>query len=124
VLVLFAGVVAACGNGDNNGGSSSGNGLPAEDNLRVDQYRSDIEEFCNLSANPNTELYDRALVTVVASVDQLIAIYEKEPGATFHEALRNRDIKMNTLVQGEAKKLQGCGRDGKVQAAKLTQALQ
>ena len=115
--------IGACGGGDDNGGGN-GNTLSAEDNLRVDQYRADIEEFCNLAPNPNTELYDRALVTVVDSVDQLILIYKKNTAANFHEPLRDRDIKMTPLVQGEAKKLRGCGKDGKAEATKLSQALQ
>jgi hypothetical protein len=127
LLVTFAlllpAVTIGCGGGGDNGGGS-GNGISTEDNLKVDQDRADIEEFCALSVSPKGDLYDRALIAVVGAVDEMIIVYKKDTGASFHEAIKNRDIKMKQLVQDEAKKLKGCGKDGKVQAAKLTQALQ
>jgi hypothetical protein len=122
-LALVLPVVAiGCGGGNDDGGS--GNGISTEDNLKVDQDRADIDEFCTLSSSPKGELYERALITVVSAVDQVILIYKKDPGKNFHEPLKDRDIKMSQLVQDEAKKLKGCGKDGKAQAAKLTQASQ
>jgi hypothetical protein len=123
LLPLLVVGIAACGGGGGNGGGG-GKRLSTEDNLKVDQYKSDIEEFCNLALHPTGDLYDRALVTVVTSVDELILIYKKNTNKAFHEALRKSDIKMTALMQGEAKKLKGCSKDGKAEAAKLTQALQ
>jgi hypothetical protein len=123
-LALFLPVVAiGCGGGGDNGGGS-GNGLSTEDNLRVDQERADIEEFCTLAPNPKGDLYERAFITVVNAVDEMILIYKKDTGASFHEPLKDRDIKMSQLLQDEAKKLKTCGKDGKAQSTKLTQALQ
>jgi hypothetical protein len=123
LVLLLAVAAAGCGGGDDNSGGS-GNGLSTEDNLKVDQDRADIEEFCTLAQNPKGDLYERALITVVNSVDEMIIAYKKDTGASFHEPLKDRDIKMTQLLQSEAKKLNGCGKDGKAQAAKLTQAVQ
>jgi hypothetical protein len=60
----------------------------------------------------------------VSAVDQLVLIYKKDTGATFYEALKKRDIKMQAVMEEAAKKLNSCGKDGKRQAAKVTQALQ
>jgi hypothetical protein len=123
-LALLLPVAAiGCGGGNDNGGGS-GNGLSTDDNLKVDQDRADIEEFCTLATSPKGDLYDRAFITVVNAVDELIIVYKKDSGANFHDALKDRDIKMSRLMQDEAKKLKGCGKDGKAQSAKLTQALQ
>ena len=121
-LLLPAAAIGCGGGGDNGGGS--GNGLSTDDNLSVDQDRADIEEFCALSVSPKGDLYDRAFFAVVGAVDDLVIVYKKDTNASFHEALKNRDIKMSQLMPDEAKKLKGCGKDGKVQAAKLTQAIQ
>jgi hypothetical protein len=115
--------VAACGGGGDGNGGGGGNRLSTADNLKVDQYRSDIEEFCNLAPRPTGDLYQGALITVVTSVDELILVYKRNTGAAFHDALKDRDIKMTALMQAEAKKLKGCGKDGKAEAAKLSQAL-
>jgi len=123
-LVLLLPVAAIGCGGDDDDGGGSGNGLSTKDNLKIDQDRADIEEFCTLAPNPKGDLYDRAFLTVITAVDDMIIIYKKDSGASFHEPLKNRDIKMSQLVQDEAKKLKGCGKDGKVQAAKLDQALQ
>jgi hypothetical protein len=122
VLPLLVLGLAACGGGDD--GNGGGNHLSTEDNLKVDQYKSDIEEFCNLAPNPKTELYDRAYITVVTSVDQLIGVYKQNTDKIFYEALKKRDIKMSDLMNGEAKKLSKCGKDGKAESAKVAQAVQ
>ena len=91
----------------------------------MDQDRADIQEFCSLSSLGKGELYDRALFSVVAAVDQLVIIYKKEPDAVYHEPLKKRDLKLQQVVQEAAKKLNSsCGKDGKSQAAKLNEALQ
>jgi hypothetical protein len=124
VLLLPAAAVATgCGGGgDDNGGN--GNGLSTEDNLKVDQDRSDIEEFCTVAPAKKGDLYDRAFFAVVASVNQMILIYKKDPNAVYHQPIKNRDLTMKQLVTESAKKLNRCGKDGKRQAAELTQALQ
>ena len=123
-LALLLPVAAiGCGGGNDNGGGS-GNGLSTADNLKIDQDRADIEEFCTLAPTPKGDLYDRAFITVVSAVDELIIVYKKDPGANFHDALKDRDIKMSQLAQDEANKLKACGKDGKAQSAKLAQALQ
>ncbi len=107
---------------DGSGGKGT---LSSVDNLKVDQDRADIQEFCSLASLSKGELYDRALFSVVAAVDQLIIIYKKEPDAVYHEPLKKRDLKLQQVVQEASKKLNsGCSKDGKAQAAKLNQALQ
>lgn len=120
-LLLPGAVALGCGDDDGGGG---GNGLSTEDNLKVDQDRADIEEFCVVSVAGKGDLYDRAFFAMVGAVDQLVIIYKKNPDSNYHEPLRNRDIKMRQVVQDAAKKLDGCRKDGKQQAAKLTRALQ
>jgi hypothetical protein len=122
ILPLLVAGITACGGGGNSGGD--GNRLTTEDNLKVDQYRTDILEFCNLAPRPTGELYDRALITVVTSVDQLILVYKKSTGKSFHDPIKDRDIKMTDFMQSEAKRLRGCGKDGKAEAAKIAQAVQ
>ena len=121
LVLLLPAVALGCGSDDGGGG---GNSLSTDDNLKVDQDRADIEEFCTVSVAGKGDLYDRALFAMVGAVDQLIIVYKKNSDATYHEPLKNRDIKMNQVVQEAAKKLDGCRKDGKQQAAKLTQALQ
>jgi hypothetical protein len=131
LTVLFAAIallapVAAlgCGGGNDGDGSNGGSGLSTEENLKVDQDRADIEEFCSVAPVGKGDLYDRAFFSVVAAVDDLTIVYKKHPNAVYHEAIKNRDIKMKQLVADMAKKLDGCGKDGKLQSEKLTQALQ
>jgi hypothetical protein len=120
LALLLPGVAIGCGDDDGGGG----NGLSTQDNLKVDQDRADIEEFCTVSVAGKGDLYDRAFFAMVGAVDQLVILYKENSGETYHEALKDRDIKMNQVVQEAAKKLNGCGKDGKQQAAKLTQALE
>jgi hypothetical protein len=120
ILPVLVMGVAACGGG---GSGDGGNHLSTEDNLKIDQYRSDIDEFCQLAVRPTGELYDRALITVVSSVDEMIVVYKKNTGKIFHEPLKDRNVKMTDFLRAEQKKLTGCGKDGKAEAAKLGQAL-
>jgi hypothetical protein len=122
-ITLLAPVAAVgCGGGNDSKGSS-GSGLSTEENLKVDQDRADVEEFCSVASVGKGDLYDRAFFSVVAAVDDLTIVYKKHPNAVYHEPLKNRDIKMKALVEEMAKKLRGCGKDGKQQAQELTQAL-
>ena len=122
IALLVPVVAVGCGGGgDSNNGSGT---LSTTDNLEVAQDRADIEEFCALAPVGKGDLYDRAFFSVVPAVDQLILIYKKDPGGTYHEALKKRDIKMKSVMEEAAKKLNSCGKDGKRQAAKVTQALQ
>jgi hypothetical protein len=122
IAMLVPVAAVGCGGGDN---GSNGNGtLSTTDNLKVAQDRADIEEFCALAPVGKGDLYDRAFFSVVSAVDQLILIYKKDSGATFYEALKKRDIKMKSVMEEAEKKLNSCGKDGKRQAAKITQALQ
>jgi hypothetical protein len=116
--------IAALGCGDDDGGGGSGNTLSTEDNLKVDQGRADIDEFCTVSKVGKGDLYDRAFFAVVGAVDQLVIIYKKDTDAAFHEPLKKRDIEMRQLVTDSAKKLKGCGKDGQAQSEKLSRALQ
>ncbi len=123
-LAVPAATVGCGGDGGDDGSGGKGT-LSSADNLKVDQDRADIQEFCSLASLGKGELYDRALFSVVAAVDQLIIIYKKEPDAVYHEPLKKRDLKLQQVVQEAAKKLNsGCGKDGKAQAAKLNEALQ
>ena len=122
VALLLPVAAIGCG-GDDDGGNGKGT-LSTSDNLKVDQDRADIEEFCALAPVGKGDLYDRAFFSVVSAVDQLILIYKDDTGAVYHEALKKRDLKMTQVMQEAQKKLNGCGKDGKRQAAKLTQALQ
>jgi hypothetical protein len=123
VLLLPAAAAIGCGGGgDDNGGS--GNGLSTEDNLKVDQDRSDIEEFCAVSSASEGDLYDRAFLAVVNAVNDVILVYKKDPNAVYHQPIKNRDLTMKQLLTEEAKKLNGCGKDGKRQATEINQALQ
>ena len=116
-------VVASCGGG--NDSNEGGGTLSTTDELKVAQYRSDIDEFCALSQGSKTgDLYDRAFFTVVNASDQLVLIYKKNPNGVYHDALKKRDLKMQQVLSDAAKKLKACGKDGKVQAQKLTNAVQ
>jgi hypothetical protein len=124
IALLGPAATIGCG-GDGDNGSGGKGTLSSIDNLKVDQDRADIQEFCNLAELSKGDLYDRALFSVVAAVDQLIIIYKRDPDAVYHEPLKRRDLKLRQVVEEAAKKLNsGCSRDGKQQAAKLTQALQ
>ena len=123
LLLPGAALAAGCGGGgDDRGGN--GNGLSTEDNLKVDQDRSDVDEFCTVAPAKKGDLYDRAFFAVVASVNEMVLIYKKDPNAVYHEPLKNRDLTMKQVVAESAKKLNGCGKDGKRQSAELSQALQ
>jgi hypothetical protein len=126
LLALFAlvlpAVVAGCGGG---GDGSSGDKLSTTDNLKVAQDRADIDEFCSISSGkPGSDLYDRAFFSAVDAVDQVILIYKRSPSAKYHDAIKKRDFTMKQVTEDAANKLKGCGTDGKVQAQKLTRALQ
>jgi hypothetical protein len=122
--LLFPVAMGGCG-GDGDGGGGGNGTLSATDNLKVDQDRADIQEFCSLATLGKGELYDRALFSVVAAVDQLIIIYKKDPDAVYHEPLKKRDLKLRQVMTEAARKLgSGCGKDGKQQAAKVNQAIQ
>jgi len=122
IALLVPVAAVGCG-GDDNGNNGSGT-LSTTDNLKVAQDRADIDEFCALAPVGKGDLYDRAFFSVVSAVDQLILIYKKDTGGTYHEALKKRDIKMKSVMDEAQKKLNSCGKDGKVQAAKVSQALQ
>jgi hypothetical protein len=124
VALVLPTVAAGCGGG--NGSSGGGGGkLSTADDLKIAQDRADIDEFCSLSSGSKTsDLYDRAFFSAVDAADQVILIYKHSPNATYHDALKNRDLKMKQVVTEAAKKLNTCGKDGKVQSQKLTQALQ
>jgi hypothetical protein len=117
-------LAAGCGGDGDNGGGGGGT-LSTTDNLKVDQDRADIQEFCSLAPLGKGELYDRALFSVVAAVDQLVIIYRKDPDGTYYEPLKKRELKLRQVMTESARKLSsGCGRDGKQQARKLNEALQ
>jgi hypothetical protein len=126
VLAALAalGLVTAAGCGGGDGGSLTRGTLGAPENLKVAQDQADIQEFCNLAPSPKGDLYDRALGSVISAVDDLIIVYKKKPDGTYYDAVKKREIKLKQFLQEQAKKLNGCGKDGKQQAAKLTQAVQ
>jgi hypothetical protein len=122
VLLLGPAVAAGCGGGNDNGNRTKGT-LSTTDNLKVAQDEADIQEFCNIASSPQGEIYDRALFSVIAATDDLIIIYKKHTDATYYDAVKKREIKLKQLEQDLAKKLNGCGRDGKREGAKLAQGL-
>jgi predicted small secreted protein len=124
LLPLAVAITAAgCGGGsDNNNGGGT---LSTTDELKVAQYRADVDEFCALAQGSHTgDLYDRAFFTVVNAADNLVLIYKKDPKGVYHDELKKTDIKMSQVLSDASKKLKGCGKDGKVQAQKLTNAIQ
>lgn len=122
-MLILPAIAAGCGGGNDSGGD--GGTLSSTDQLKVAQDRADIDEFCSLSSGSKTsDLYDRAFFSAVDAVDQLILIYKKDPNGVYRDQLKKRDIKMKQVLSDAAKKLNGCGKDGKVQAQKLNQALQ
>jgi hypothetical protein len=123
LVLLVPAAAVGCGGGSDDGGQTKGN-LGTNDNLKVAQDEADIVEFCNFAATPKGELYDRALLFVINATDDLVTVYKKHPDGTYYEAIKKREIKLKQVVQNLAKKLNGCGKDGKREAAKLTQALQ
>jgi hypothetical protein len=123
LALLLPTVAVGCGGGGGDNGGS-GNGLSTDDNLKVDQDRADIEEFCAVAPAGKGDLYDRAFFSVVSSVNQLVLIYKKDPNAVYHQPIKNRDLTMKQFLTESAKKLNGCGKDGKRQASELSQALQ
>jgi hypothetical protein len=124
IALVVPAAAAGCGGGSDNGGGSGGK-LAATDNLKIAQDRADIDEFCTLSSgSKTTDLYDRAFFSAVDATDQMVLIYKRNPNAIYHDALKNRDLKVKQVMAEAAKKLNTCGKDGKVQAQKLTQALQ
>jgi hypothetical protein len=122
LVVLVPVLAAGCGSSDKTT-QTKGN-LGVNDNLKVAQDEADIQEFCNLAPTPKGELYDRALVSVIAATDDLITVYKRHQDGVYYDALKKREIKLKQLVADTAKQLNGCGKDGKREAAKLTQALQ
>jgi hypothetical protein len=123
-LLAPTGLVACGGDGDGDGGGGKGT-LSTTDNLKIDQDRADIQEFCSLASLGKGELYDRALFSVVAAVDQLVIVYKQDPGAVYHDPVKKRDTKLKQVLAESARKLNsGCSKDGKQQAAKLTAATQ
>jgi hypothetical protein len=122
LVVLVPVAVAGCGGSDKTT-QTKGN-LGVTDNLKAAQDDADIQEFCNLSSTPKGDLYDRALLSVIAATDDLIIVYKRHQDGTYYDAIKKREIKLKQFASDEAKKLSGCGKDGKTEAAKLTQALQ
>lgn len=123
IALLTAAVAVGCGGGGGDGGS--GSKLSTTDTLKVAQDRADIDEFCSVSTgSPGSDLYDRAFFSAVDAVDQLVLIYKRSPNAVYRDAIKKRDLTMKQVVEEAAKKLKGCGKDGKIQSQKLTQALQ
>jgi hypothetical protein len=122
LVVLVPVAVAGCGGSDKTT-LTKGN-LGVTDNLKVAQDEADIQEFCNFASSPKGELYDRSLFSVVAATDDLIIVYKRHQDGTYYDALKKREIKLKQFASDLAKKLSGCGKDGKTQAAKLTQGLQ
>jgi hypothetical protein len=123
LVVLVPAVVTGCGGGGDKTVLTKGN-LGVTDNLKAAQDDADIQEFCSLAATPKGELYDRSVFSVIAATDDLILVYKRHPDGTYYDAIKKREIKLKQLASDEAKKLSGCGRDGKTEALKLTQALQ
>jgi hypothetical protein len=123
VLLAPVAAVGCGGGGDDNGGGGKGS-LSTQDNLKVDQDRADIEEFCSVAPVGKGDLYDRAFLSVVAAVDDLTIIYKKNPDGVFYEPLKKRNIKMQALVEDMSRKLKDCGKDGKQQSQELSSALQ
>ena len=121
--MLVPAAVTGCGGSSNKTVLTKGN-LGVTDNLKVAQDDADIQEFCSLASTPKGELYDRALFSLIAATDDLILVYKKHPDGTYFDAIKKREIKLKQFASDLAKKLSGCGKDGKTQAAKLTQALQ
>jgi hypothetical protein len=122
LVVLVAVAAAGCGGGDS--GSLTRGNLGATENLTVAQDQADIQEFCNFAQAPTGDLYDRALSSEIPAVDELIIVYKKHTDGTYYDAVKKREIKMKQFLQDQARALNGCGKDGKQQAAKLTQAIQ
>ena len=123
LVVLVPAAVAGCGGGGDKSSRTKGN-LGVTLNLKVAQDDADIQEFCNLAPVPKGDLYDRALISVIAATDDLIIVYKKHANAIYYDAIKKRETPLKQRVADLAKKLNGCGKDGKQQAAKLTQALQ
>jgi hypothetical protein len=122
LVVLVPVAVAGCGGNDKTTLTKGNVGVT--DNLKAAQDEADIQEFCNFASSPTGELYDRSLFSVVAATDDLIIVYKKHQDGTYYDAHKKREIKLKQFVSDLAKKLSGCGKDGKKQAAKVTQALQ
>jgi hypothetical protein len=121
-LLLPAAALGCGGGGDDK--SSGGGTLSTQDNLKIDQDRADVDEFCSVSSIGKGELYDRALFSIVSATDDLVIVYKKNTNGVYHDPVKKRNIKLRQVVEDTAKKLRGCGKDGKQQSAKLTQALQ
>jgi hypothetical protein len=126
MLIAVAAIVplAAAGCGGGSSSSLTKGNLGVTNNLKVAQDEADIQEFCNLAISPSGDLYDRALGAVLTATDDLAVVYKKEAKGTYWDALKKREVPLKQRVSELAKKLDTCGRDGKQQAAKLSQALQ
>jgi outer membrane murein-binding lipoprotein Lpp len=122
LAVLGSAAVAGCG-GDDKSSQTKGN-LGVTLNLKVAQDEADIQEFCNLAPVPKGDLYDRALFGVVAATDDLIIVYKNHSDGVYYDAIKKRETPLKQRVADLARKLNSCGKDGKQQSAKLTQALQ
>jgi hypothetical protein len=123
LVVLVPVAVAGCGGSGKSATQTKGN-LGVTDNLKVAQDQADIQEFCNFAPSPKGDLYNRALISVVAATDDLLIVYRKHPDGIYYDALKKREIKLTQLASDLSKTLSGCGKDGKKQASKLTAALQ
>jgi hypothetical protein len=108
--VLVASLLAACG-GDE--------GLSAEEKLRAAQDDADIKEYC-APKPPNLDLLDDLLF----AVDDLVKIYREHPDESLAIPPKKKQLTVRQLMAREASELEGCGRYGRAQAAKIRRILE
>ena len=117
-LILAAAVLAAGCGGDDSSGSSN-------EKLLIAQANADIQEFCAVSGSKGA-VYDLAYFAMLDAVDSLAKAYKDDKNVKVNlDADRNRDVPVSKVVTDAERRLsQGCGKDGKQQAAHLQRAVQ
>jgi hypothetical protein len=117
--VLAAAVlVAGCGGDDDGDGSST-------EKLTVAQANADVQEFCTVSGSKGA-VYDLAYFAMLDAVEDLAKAYREDKDAKVNlDSERNKDVPVSKVVTDAAARLsKGCGKDGKVQGARLQQVVQ
>src|SRR2546421_218298 len=114
-VVVTALIAAGCG-GDSGGGNSKAL-------LEIAQANADVNEFCSVSGSSGA-IYDAAYFSARDAVQTLATGYKQHRNDKVNLDQRNHDVPVQKVVQDAIAKLgKGCGKDGKLQAAKLQRAI-
>jgi hypothetical protein len=123
IALVPALIATGCGGGDKKNGSP-GNELSAADQLAVIQDWYDIDDFCTLTRAPhNSDLYIRGLSGAVDAGTEIVTITKKDRDKVFAAKALKLKAPMSKFTVDQIAKLEKCGADGKVLAAKMRRAV-